>query len=85
MPGQGDALITLSAGETKGQIVKVTRKHRREHKAAVESQPEDNKIETKLSKSKIIEVTQFGSPNGKLSIKTKSQQVDPMYSWVMKK
>jgi hypothetical protein len=45
----------------------------------------DNKIETKLSNSKIIEVTQLGSPNNKLSIKTHTHQVDPMYLWVMKK
>jgi hypothetical protein len=42
-----------------------------------------NKVETKLSNTKIIPVTQFGAPGSKASVATHTQQIDPMFAWVM--
>ena len=42
-----------------------------------------NKVETKLSNTKIIPITQFGAPGSKVQVSTHTQQIDPMFSWMM--
>jgi hypothetical protein len=42
-----------------------------------------NKVETKLSNTKIIPITQFGAPGSKAQVSTHTQQIDPMFSWMM--